>query len=57
MNDQELRAKALELAILIKGQTQTLVAPQNLFFIIKEYEPLADAIKRYILTGAISPSV
>jgi hypothetical protein len=51
---QEIRAKALELAILIKGQTKTLAIPQNVYFVIKEYEPLANAIKNYIDTGIIS---
>jgi hypothetical protein len=48
MDKQEIRAKALELAILIKGNTQTLVNTHNASFIISQYEPLAKAIEYYI---------
>jgi hypothetical protein len=57
MNEQEIRAKALELAILIKGKTEIKTFPQNSGFIIKEYEPLASVIKNYIQTGVVSQTM
>jgi hypothetical protein len=57
MNDQELRAKSMEIAVLIKGGTKILVTPQNISYVIREYEPLANAIKQYISTGVIPLSV
>jgi hypothetical protein len=48
MNEQELRAKALEIAALMLGPTAKSNTPLLREKILDDYLPLADLIARYI---------
>jgi hypothetical protein len=48
MTDQEIRAKALEIAVLIKGQPDAGRLSHDADLILGQYRFLADAIERHI---------
>ena len=48
MTDQEIRAKALEIAVLIKGQPDAGCLSHDADLILGQYRFLADAIERHI---------
>ena len=48
MTDQEIRAKALEIAVLIKGQPDAGRLSNDVELILGRYRFLADAIERHI---------
>ena len=48
MTDQEIRAKSLEIAVLIKGQPYAGRLSPDADIILRQYLSLADAIERHI---------
>ena len=48
MTDQEIRAKALEIAVLVKGPPESGRLSRDADIILGNYRFLADAIERHI---------